>query len=136
LLTAIGCVVEPEVAARARSLELDPRVRSNEVMRILGAQLHHPETRDAAWAFLASHLDALLARIPSANASTIVSAGTAYCDRAHRDELEKLFAPRIASIEGGPRSLANALEEMSLCIARRAAQEPSARAFFAKTKKK
>ena len=59
-------------------------------------------------------------------------AGTNYCDAAHKDELEKLFAPRIAALEAGPRNLAGALEEMSLCIARRAAQEPSARAFFAK----
>ena len=61
--------------------------------------------------------------------------GTAYCDAAHRDELERLFAPRIATIEAGPRSLAGALEEMSLCIARRAAHEPGARAFFAGKKR-
>jgi len=131
LLAAIGSALDPALAARARALELDPRVRVNEVTRILDVQLRRPETRDAAWAFLTANVDKLLARIPVFLASRMVSMGTSFCDRAHKDELENLFAPRIAAIEAGPRSLAGALEQMSLCVARRSAQEPSARAFFA-----
>jgi alanyl aminopeptidase len=135
LLAAIGSVADPALAARARALELDPRVRVNEVTRILAVQLRRAQTRDAAWAFLTGNLDKLLARIPVFSASDVVWHATSYCDRAHRDELEKLFAPRIAAIEGGPRSLAGALEEMNLCVARRTAQEPSAREFFARKKR-
>jgi alanyl aminopeptidase len=135
-LDALGGAVDADLAARARLLELDARVRSNEVGRILAAQLQQPETRDGAWAFMTSHLDALLARMPAAYASALIGHGTAYCDRAHRDELERLFAPRIAAIEGGPRRLAGTLEEMSLCIARRAAYEPGARDYFSTKKKR
>ncbi len=135
LLAAIGSVAAPDLAAHARALELDPRVHVNEVSRILATQLRHAATRDAAWAWFTSHLDPLIARMTGAYAYTLVSLGTGYCDRAHRDETEKLFAPRIATLEGGPRSLANALEDMNLCIARRAVQEPSARAFFARKKR-
>ncbi len=135
LLAALGSVAEPGLAARARALELDPRVHPNEVGRILGAQLRRPATRDAAWAFFVENLDKLIARMPAASASGLVATGSAFCDRAHRDELEKLFTPRIAALEGGPRSLAGALEEMSLCIARRAAHEPGAQTFFATRKR-
>ena len=135
LVVALGSAADAALAARARLLELDPRLRSNEVGRILAAQLHRPKARDAAWAFMAGHLDALIARMPVPRVADLVASGTAYCDSKHRDELERLFAPRIASIEGGPRSLAGALEEMSLCIARRAAHEPGARAFFSKKKR-
>ena len=135
LLAAIGAITAPEVAARARALELDPRVHVNEVGRILAAQLRQPAIRDAAWAWYGSHLDALIAHMTASYASRLVSVGTDYCDRGHRDEIEKLFTPRIPALEGGPRSLAGVLEEMSLCIARRAAHEPGARAFFARKKR-
>jgi hypothetical protein len=54
-----------------------------------------------------------------------------FCDQEHRDEVERLFTAKAKASPGGPRDLASALESMSLCIARRKAQEPSARAFFA-----
>ena len=37
-------------------------------------------------------------------------------------------------IEGGPRVLASTLEDVRLCAARRAAQEESGKAFFAKVR--
>jgi cytosol alanyl aminopeptidase len=135
ILAALGGVTAPELAARARELTLDPRVHGNELPVLLQAQLARAETRDATWAFFTTNLDKLLARMPGGYASRLAWVGTSYCDRAHRDELEKLFGTRAAALEGGPRDLAGALENMNLCIARRAAQEPSARAFFAHKKR-
>ena len=130
IVAAIASAVTPALAARARDLELDPRLHPNEVGRILATQLRHVSTRAAAWAFYVANLDKLLARMPPAYAVAAISLGMTVCDREHRDELEKLFAPRTAGIEGGPRALAGALEETRLCVARRAVYEPEARAFF------
>jgi cytosol alanyl aminopeptidase len=135
ILMALGSATAPALAARARELEMDPRLHGNEVTRILYYQLQAPETRDAAWAFFTANVDKLLARLPGPWASSLMRFGSSYCDRGHRAELEKLFAPRVDKIEGGPRSLAGALEEMSLCAARREANEPGARAFFARKKR-
>jgi alanyl aminopeptidase len=136
VLAALGSAAAPDLAERARLLELDPRVRSNEVGRILAFQMRQPSTRDGAWAFVAGHTEALIAHMPVAYAARLVTLANGYCDRAHRDALEKLFAPRAAGLEGGPRTLAGALEETNLCIARRAAHEPGARAFFANAARK
>jgi alanyl aminopeptidase len=130
LLGALGSVTQPELAAKARELTLDPRVRLNEMSIPLDGQLSHPETRDAAWEWFKGHLDAVMARLPPARAIRSVWVGTSFCDQAHKDEMERLFAPKAQAFTGGPREVQSALESMGLCIARRKAQEPSARAFF------
>jgi alanyl aminopeptidase len=138
LLSAIGSATDPPLAARARELELGPSVQPNEVGRILFAGLRsHASraTREQAWSFVLANMDKLLGKTQPAYASRLVSLGAGFCDRAHRDAVEKLFAPRVAQIEGGPRALAGALEELDLCIARRAAHEPSARSFLSQKKR-
>ena len=131
ILGALGSATRPELAARARDLCLDPRVHDNEATAPLQVQLEQPETRDAAWEWFKGHLDALVGRLNPRHASTIVWTGAVYCDRAHADELSALFTPRLASLDGLPRNLAGALEQIGLCAARREAQEASVRAFFA-----
>jgi alanyl aminopeptidase len=132
ILGALGSALRPELAARARDLCLDPRVHDNEATATLQAQLERAETRDAAWDWFKAHLDALLGRLNPRHASTIVWSGAVHCDRAHADELSALFTPRLSALDGLPRNLAGALEAIGLCAARREAQEPSVRAFFAK----
>jgi cytosol alanyl aminopeptidase len=130
LLGALGSVTQPELAAKARELTLDPRVRLDEMRIPLDAQLAHPETQDAAWEWFKGHIDPLMSRLPQGRAIRTVWLGLSFCDQPHKDEMERLFAPKAQAYTGGPREVQNAMEAMSLCIARRKAQEPSARAFF------
>jgi alanyl aminopeptidase len=132
ILAALGAANNPELGARARALALDPRVHGNEVTITLRVQLDMPETRDAAWSWLRDHLDALLGRMSGPYAAAVISLGASFCDRRHAEELEKMFATRAQALEGGPRNLAAALEQVRLCAARREAQEAGVRAFFAK----
>ena len=48
----------------------------------------------------------------------------------HAKDAEAFLAKRVQEVEGGPRSLAQALETVHQCIARRGAQEDSLRSFF------
>jgi alanyl aminopeptidase len=136
VLFALGSATSPPLAARARDLALDPRLHPDEVLLPLRAQLSQPETRDLAWAWIAAHLPAIVARVPGPLRSGLPWLGAVHCDRARARELTQLFGPIVASIEGGPRNLAGAVEQVELCAARRAAQEASARAFFSTKKKR
>lgn len=131
LLGALGSVTSPEVSKRARELTLDPRLHLNEVLVPLSVQLQMIETRDAAWAYLREHFDAIVGRLSRAR-----SGGLPYylrfCDDAHANEVEAFFAPKIGALDGGPRNLANTLESIRLCAARRKAHEENMRAYFAK----
>jgi alanyl aminopeptidase len=131
LLSALSAARDPELARSARLLVLDPSLRDSEIMTPLGTQLSNPATRDAAWTWIKENYDAILARLPRHHGGVgLVSTGRAFCDGGHAADVQAFFTPRIDSIEGGPRTLASTLEEVRLCVARRSAQQPSAREMF------
>src|SRR5262249_39980431 len=132
LIGALSAPLRPELAARARELVLDNRLKVIEMLTPLGIQLQQPENRDAAWKYFNDHLDAIVARLPPGRARGLPWQGTVYCDRARADEVERIFAPRIAKLEGGPRNLAGALEAMRLCAAKKDGQVESMKGFFKK----
>jgi alanyl aminopeptidase len=130
LLGALGSVTTPELAKRARALTTDPRLRANEVLIPLSVQLQMIETRDASWVYMRDAFDAIVTRLSPGRAGGLPYF-VRYCDDAHINEVEAFFTPKIAALDGGPRNLANALESMRLCSARRKAHEENMRAYFA-----
>jgi alanyl aminopeptidase len=133
LLFGLASVQEPTLAAATRELMLDRSLRDNEIFAPLSGALGDPARRDAAWAWMKEHYDAILERLPRHHGGVaLVGAGGVFCDEGHAKELESFFRPKIDGIEGGPRVLASTLEDMRLCAARRNVQEPSARALFAR----
>ena len=134
LLAALTAVTRPELSARALALTFDPRIRGDEALVPLSGQLARPETRDAAWAWLEAHVDAVLARLPPARAARLAWAGAVFCDAVHADAIEKLFAERAKRLDGGPREIAGAAESVRLCAARRAIAGPGLRALFSGAK--
>ena len=81
-----------------------------------------------------SHFDPLVARVSLRRASSFLRIPRLFCDEEHAADAEAFFRPRVAGMEGGPRVLAEALEEIRLCAALRKTQEPAVRSFFTKTK--
>jgi alanyl aminopeptidase len=130
LLYGLALARDPALSAAARELVLDPQTRESEMLRPLVVQLEDPGTREAAWAWVLAHYDALIARLPARRGSALITLGRAFCDEKHADEVAAYFGPKIASLEGGPRALASTVEEVRLCAARKKTQEPSARERF------
>ena len=52
-----------------------------------------------------------------------------FCDAAHQQQVESFFQPRIATLLGGERILANTLERIRLCSTRAAVKSPQSSAF-------
>ena len=133
LLGALGRARSPELAARARELAIDPRMRVTEVAQTLAAQLDAPETREAAWQWMKDHYDALVERMSHHHGGVqLIAMARVFCDESHAQDTETFFAKRIDGIDGGPRVLASTLEDVRLCAAKRKAQEPSVREMFGK----
>ncbi len=132
LLNGLAVAKSHDLSAAARELSLDPALRDNEVLGPISVELSRPETREAAWGWLKEHLDAVLARLPRhhGGAGLVSSSVGAFCDDAHAQEAEAVYASRVEHIDGGPRALAMAVEQVRLCAARRKAHEASARGFF------
>ncbi|HEX5229608.1 MAG TPA: hypothetical protein VFW44_17975, partial [Bryobacteraceae bacterium] len=63
-------------------------------------------------------------------AAMLPSVGGTFCDSKHRIELDAFFADRVKDYNGGPRTLAQTLEGIDLCIAARKSMGPELAAFL------
>lgn len=98
---------------------------AQEALLILRTQLDNQATRLGALAWLDANYDALFARGAQDNFDRLPGWGDGGCSAEERTRFVAVFAQRVAKLDGGPRSYAEALERIELCIAYRAAQEPS-----------
>jgi alanyl aminopeptidase len=93
-------------------------------------------TRKLPLEFLKAHWDEVVAKMPTGGGfdygSILPRVGAQYCDEASRNELNAWFAPKVDKFTGAPRALAQELEGIDLCIAKKAAEGPSVAAFLAK----
>jgi len=123
-LVALASARDPALVARALDLALDPRLHKNERLVALKPLLGALATRDAAWSWLTEHFDALAALLPDRYGGQIPSM-ISMCEPQRIERVRAFFAPRIDSLTGGPRNLAQALEAAEQCAARAAAQRDS-----------
>ncbi|HEX7476681.1 MAG TPA: M1 family metallopeptidase, partial [Polyangiales bacterium] len=129
LLHALASVRDAR-SDKALALALDPHLRVNEVLTPVADQLADIRTRDAAWQWLEQKFDAVLARLSPEGAGYMPWLAAGFCSEAMAQRVEAFFAPKIASLGGGPRSLAGTLEALRLCAARVSAQRDSVESFF------
>jgi alanyl aminopeptidase len=130
LLGALAHVTDPALADRALALSFDPRLRANEMLTVLRAQVSLPGRRAQAWTWMTSHYDELLERLTPARGARLLAATRGRCSESEAREVEAWFGPRAEALEGGPRRLASALENIQLCAARAAHHREPARRFF------
>jgi cytosol alanyl aminopeptidase len=87
---------------------------------------------DVAFTFYKQSYDALMAKLPDDVRSETIHVASPLCDEARRADVESFFKGRADKLTGGPRTLAQVLERISLCIAQRNAQQESLSAFLKK----
>ncbi|MBZ5723933.1 MAG: M1 family metallopeptidase [Acidobacteriia bacterium] len=115
---------------------LSKDVALSEAFPLLFAGASEPATRTMPFEFVKAHFDQIMSGHPSIFGNDLGSflpgVGGAFCDAKSRGELQAFFAPRVDKYTGAPRALAQAIEGIDLCIAIKAAQEPSVAAFLEK----
>jgi len=137
LIYAMTAFRDPAAIEAGMNALLTGDVPFIEGSRLLSNGQQQAATRGLALAFLKSHWDEVVAKMPTGGGfdfgSTLPSAvGASYCDAASRDELKSFFAPRVGKFTGAPRALDQVIEGIDLCIANKAAQGPGVAAFLAK----
>ena len=129
LLSALAHTKDPELAGRVRALALDERLRLNEVLTPLRVQMSMAETREPTWVWAKEHFEELRTRLED-GAGRLPRLGGAFCSSEKADEVEAFFRQRAETLPGGPRTLANTLEQIRLCAARVQTHRASAVDFF------
>jgi aminopeptidase N len=128
LLAALGEFTDPELANRALGLVLGRDLDLRDSIAIVRGVLGHRETRDLALAFLAAHLDELLARMRDDESGGFLTAlAGAFCDPDRRAEVARLAVGRAEQLDGAADRVARALEQTDHCIARVQRELPTLR---------
>jgi alanyl aminopeptidase len=133
LLSAMGAFRDPAIVKQRLALlltdEFDPR-------EAFGSLLF-PAPREAPklpFEFVRQNLDALLKKLPREVggdfAADLPRVGDNFCDASSRADLEAFFKPLVDQFTGGPRNLAQTLEGIDLCIARKQALGPGLAEFL------
>lgn len=119
LMGALGSARDAKLSARAMQIGLLPAIKPGEVVRIYFSIADHIGNHAALWAFVQKNYDALLAKVPSIWQGKIAFFGSsALCTDQGADALNAFFAGRVEKLEGGPRALAQSIEDVKLCAAR------------------
>jgi alanyl aminopeptidase len=129
IIGALGAFRNPEIVRRAMALMLAKEFDAREsFFALLFGPRAYPETRDLPFQFVEQNIDKILAVVPREvgedYAAYLPFVGTGFCDASHRDAIQTFFADRVKSFTGGPRNLAQTLEQIDLCIAKRKAMGP------------
>ncbi len=133
LLGGLGAVRDPGLVGEALALTLDERLDARESVWVPWALASQRETRRASFDFMKAHYDALAARLPRGEFSPTAYfpwIGAGLCADSTHQEMEGFFKERSAGVAGGPRILAQALEAVDQCVARKTAQQPGLVAFL------
>jgi alanyl aminopeptidase len=130
LIDAVADFLQPELVQRNLDLFMTDTFDFREAMGLLYAPLREPALRPLVWNFVKTNYAALVAKLPKYWGKGIIHVAEPFCDDEHRADAEAFFKDKVEAIPGGPRALAQTVEDMKLCSAYRAAQTPSLRAFL------
>ncbi len=135
LLIAMGSFRSPDIAQLALQelLKNDFDLRLSSTI-LFGNMTTHRETRRMPFEFIKAHFDELIAKAPTFGDSdfgaVLPLTAQNFCSAQEEQEVNAFFGPRVAKFTGGPRNLAQTLETIRACTARKAKQEASLRAFY------
>jgi alanyl aminopeptidase len=118
----------------ALGLILDPKLDIRDTQWVLFGANTEANRRNAQQ-FFKNHKDAIMKRIPSDGPATgqawLASVFTQSCEPERRDEIVDYVNTSFAKLQGGARTVRQAIEEMDQCIARRKLVEPELRSWLA-----
>jgi alanyl aminopeptidase len=132
MLSALGAFVDPKLVDQALALAITDEFDLREGSSLMNGGLGDPRTRETAFAFVKKHFDEITKKLPEPYRPYMAFTVVPLCDEHRKAELEAFLKPRIEPLDGGPRALKQALEELSLCAAQRKAQTPGVVAFLSK----
>jgi cytosol alanyl aminopeptidase len=127
MITALTSFRDPTITRARLELMLGSGIDPRELQyTVFGAA---PQAREIVWQFVQQNFDAINSTIAGARGipfgASLPQTAAGFCDAAHEEQVESFFQPRIATLSGGARNLANTLERIRLCSASKAVIEPA-----------
>ncbi|HEY1810952.1 MAG TPA: M1 family metallopeptidase [Kofleriaceae bacterium] len=130
LLAAMGSFYDSKIEAQALAIMLTNEFELREGLTLMSGGFSDPRTRQATFELVKQHFDELMTRMPPAFRPFMAQLASIPCDSSKKADVQAFFTPKFANVDGGPRALAQALEELDLCWAQKQAQLPGVEAFL------
>ena len=132
ILGAMSAFQDPAIVQEnfkvAMSDELDPR----ETYVLIAGAAQSPQSRQTAYDFVKQNYDSIIGRMPREWGAYTPRIASGFCDEAHRADAAAFFQDKAPKFQGGPRTLAQVLEGISLCTAQRSAEGANVATFLKK----
>jgi alanyl aminopeptidase len=132
LLEAMSRAKDPKIVEENLKLALTDEFDRREGITLVVGSASEPKNRQMVWDFVKKNYDALVAPLPWRSASAVVRVAAHFCDAEHKKDAADFFSDKASKWPGGPRIIAQTLEDMSLCIAERPAREKNIATFLGK----
>ncbi len=120
---ALGMFSDERLRKEAFSVLLANRFDMREASNLMQTAASDPMQAQALQEFVQANFDVIAARSPSETIGRLPRYGVLLCTPAQRDTFQAFYRQRVATLAGGPRNLAQAVEAIDLCIASRPAQQ-------------
>jgi alanyl aminopeptidase len=134
LVSALGSFRDTKLVARNQKLLLDGTFDVRMSFNLLFGPTSFPELARLPLEFVEANYDALLAKLPTAAGSDYAAylpeTANFACSTEEAKQVQEFFGPRMAKVNGGPRNLAQVLESIRLCEARKKIQQPDLIQYF------
>jgi alanyl aminopeptidase len=125
-----GAFRDPSVVPSALALTVSTEFDARETIGILREEATNRETRPEAWAFLKTNFERIAARLPRESPARFPALASGFSDAEKRADVEAFFKDRAPKYMGGPRYLAQSLEQIQLRTAFKASQQESVNDFL------
>jgi len=134
LISALGAFRDKQIVERNLKLFLDGTFDYRLSYNLIFGPQGSPELARLPLEFVEANYDAVAAKLPSSPGGDYAAhlpqtAGFA-CSADEAKEVQEFFGPRMAKVNGGPRNLAQLLESIKLCEARKKIQQPDLIQYF------
>jgi peptidase M1-like protein/ERAP1-like protein len=133
IVGALGITRDVTQQRAALALTLDAKLDIRDTQFVLSAPVTETN-RVVAQQFFRDHQDAILQRVPvegtASGQAGFATLFTASCSARRRAEIAGYVTQTFSKLEGGARVVAQAIETMDQCIARRALIEPAIRRWL------
>ena len=134
MVSAMQSFRDPAAIEAGMNAVLSGQISFMDGIALLFSGQGQASTRDLPFDFMKAHFDEIAAKRPTGGGfdagSLFPYVGAAYCSTAEKDKLKDFFEPRIDKFTGGPRTLSQVLESISVCEALKTEEEPSVAAFL------
>jgi len=134
LVGALGSFRTRELVLRNLDLVLQGTFDMRIAASLLFRPLETPELASIPADWVKSNYDAIVTKLPSSAgfdfAAFLPQTAARACSAGEARQVQDFYGPRMAKVNGGPRNLAQLLESIKLCEARKRVQQPDLVQYF------